>query len=413
MTHSLLRQRARQARGQTLLLFAFLVVVLILFTGLAIDFGLAYVTKAQLSKALDAAALAGVHNLTAGNRDDIARSAFALNYGSPGRDTGPVTPIVTLVTNPTTGQRRLQVSATTTINTFFIRVLPQWRTLTVSAAAEALRGRLIMSLVLDRSGSMALNGGWSALPPAVDAFIDMFDDAVDKAALITFASAVRVDVPMAQPFKTEIKNHVLRQQNQYVGATFAQGGLSLGYTEILNTPVQSGENPIKVAVFFTDGLTNVINDSLPWCVASTSLNFGGLDSGNAVGFFDPTTGTCVGAKNGSIGGCPGDPCPSTDRFTSQINGSLKSFTRANVTADAQFRALATATAMQQSGIVVYSIGLGNNVDVTFLQEVANDQASPIYNPNLPTGRALIAPTAADLQNVFQVIAADILSRLTR
>jgi hypothetical protein len=336
-----------------------------------------------------------------------------MNYGRPGRDVGPVTPTIAIVTNPTTGQRRMQVTATATINTFFIRILPQWRTLTVSAVAEALRGRLIMSVILDRSGSLANNGGWSKLPPALDTFIDLFDDNVDRAALITFASNLRVDVPMSRPFKSQIKAAVPRQQSQYVGATFAPGGLSAGYTQILNTPVPTGENPIKVAVFFTDGLTNVIDDSLNWCSAPTVINFGGLDTGTAVGFFNAATGTCVGSKGGSISGCPSDPCPKTSRFTSQINGSLKTFTRANVTADSQFRALATADAMQHSGVIVYSIGLGNNVDVTFLKHIANDQTSSSYDPTLPTGKALIAPTTNDLENTFKLIAADILSRLTR
>ncbi len=46
--------------GQALILFLFFSIVLILFVGLGLDLGFAYVTKAQLSKAIDAASLAAV-----------------------------------------------------------------------------------------------------------------------------------------------------------------------------------------------------------------------------------------------------------------------------------------------------------------------------------------------------------------
>ena len=53
------RRYRKQERGQILILCAICLIVLLLFVGLAIDFGLAYVTKARLGKAVDAAALTG------------------------------------------------------------------------------------------------------------------------------------------------------------------------------------------------------------------------------------------------------------------------------------------------------------------------------------------------------------------
>ena len=53
------RTRPRE-KGQTLLMFVFFMVVLIVFIGLGIDLGFAYITKAELSKGVDAAALAGM-----------------------------------------------------------------------------------------------------------------------------------------------------------------------------------------------------------------------------------------------------------------------------------------------------------------------------------------------------------------
>ncbi len=61
--------------GQVLLLFALLLPLLILFIGFGIDFGFAYFTKAEISKAADAAALAGMRNL---GRGQLQAQAMAL-----------------------------------------------------------------------------------------------------------------------------------------------------------------------------------------------------------------------------------------------------------------------------------------------------------------------------------------------
>ena len=70
----------------------------------------------------------------------------------------------------------MNVSATTTINTFFARILPSLQTLTVSDTAQSTRANVMMTLVLDHSGSMNKNGGAQALPPAVIDFLSYFSD---------------------------------------------------------------------------------------------------------------------------------------------------------------------------------------------------------------------------------------------
>ena len=68
--------------------------------------------------------------------------------------------------------------------------------------------------------------------------------------------------------------------------------------------------------------------------------------------------------------------------------------------------------------VAISVGLGTNVDKAFLQQIANDPSSSTYNPNLPAGMAMFArncPSStctADMQQIFQTIAAQILLSLT-
>jgi Flp pilus assembly protein TadG len=394
--------RATSQQGQVLPTFAVLLPLLIVFAGLGIDVGLAYVSQATLSKAVDAACLAGMRNLNRGTTEatTIAQSAFNLNYGSTARDANP--PVMNInFTTDANGDPIINVNATATIKTFFMRVLPQYRTLQVAANAQATRPKLIMSLILDRSGSMNLNGGASALPPAVQTFIGFFDDNIDQVAMVSFSSTSTIDVPIRTMFQLPIINAA--GSMKFGGATYAQGGLLNGQAQINSVPATG--NVVKIAVFFTDGWANTNQDVLA-CRPNKLVNYGGCSPPeNAVGwcsgfsFLDPNTGNSTS-------------CSAT-QFPSQQTGTMMALNITNISNDALYRAEQLANTMRSQGIVIYSIGLGDKISQTFLQELANDPNSPTFNPNQPVGEAVFAPNASDLQSVFQTIASKILLRLTR
>src|SRR5580704_6654014 len=164
----------RGEQGQTLLMFALFIIVLFVFIGLGVDLGFAYITRARLSKAVDSACLTGMRNLYQGQTlaGEVASNAFAINYGTSGRDVAP--PVLNITFSTVNSNPVVNVAATVSINTYFIRVLPQWRTLEVGSSGQATRTDVIMTLVLDRSGSMKSNGGSTSLGPAVDSFINQF-----------------------------------------------------------------------------------------------------------------------------------------------------------------------------------------------------------------------------------------------
>ncbi len=418
------RNRSREnERGQVVLLVAVCFTVMLLFMALAIDVGFAYVTKAKLSKAVDAACLTAMRNLAQGQTiaRTLAINSFNGNYKISSLD--QVSPTVTVsFSTDSYGQTLVNVNAAATIRTFFMRMLPNRRTLSVSDSAQATRGKLVMSLVLDRSGSMTNNGGSTALPPAVITFINYFDNSNDEVAMISFASNATIDVPIAYNFITPITNAVNAMRSKFTGGTFGPGGLTAAKTQNDSVPVLPGQNVVKVVVYFTDGYANTIQDKLSCSGTLTLYNYGGYDSGNTVDVFNPTTGTSLATYDGVSSWTPYNTClKNVTKFTSAINGQLKSLTRANVTADAKYRALQTATAMrtENPGMFIYSIGLGTNVDQAFLQQIANDPASSTYNPNQPEGQAVFASNypssqcSAQLQQVFQTIAAKILLRLTQ
>src|SRR5947209_12793918 len=72
--------RLRQPDGFALIYMAVVITVLLLFTGVAVDSGRAYVVKAQLTKAVDGAALAAARNLNSGSPKTEATIIFKANF---------------------------------------------------------------------------------------------------------------------------------------------------------------------------------------------------------------------------------------------------------------------------------------------------------------------------------------------
>lgn len=426
---------AKEDSGQILILVAIILPVLLLFTALAVDVGMAYITKANLSKSADAACLTGMKNLWQGHdtATTLAKHIFKANYGA-----NPPEPVVTFPSD-SYGNLQVQVTATTTVPTFFAQsALTFW---TVSNTAIATRGRLVMALVLDNSGSMGLNKGGPALKTAVPIFINYFDDSVDYAAMISYDSNASVPVTMRHTFKSLITSAV--GNFDFNGATFGTGGtyvasdgppLTLADNQINTIAVVSGQNLVRVAVYFTDGKTNTLQDTFS-CPASKLINFGGHDSDNGVDVLDPTSGTDWGtiATSGTYKGvllygnslyCKNGSNYVTT-FYSQQYKVQEGFTADKVTPESEYRALQTGGVMnaETPGTYIYTIGLGNAVNATFLTDLANDPASSKYNANLPAGQYFPVPDCSssttqakctqELQTAFQTIAAKVLLRLTQ
>jgi Flp pilus assembly protein TadG len=457
---------AKNDRGQTLLLYALMLSVLVLFAGLAIDAGRLYVTKAKLATAVDGACLTGMKNLAKGQTTAgaLATDMFYANYGA-----NPPTPAVTFPTD-IYGDQQVKVTATANVNTYFMQLLPVFATVPVSDTAVSTRGKLIMTIVLDRSGSMANNGGGVALQSAVPTFVNMFNDLTDNIAMVSFSSNSTINFPIGPNFQSSINTQVANME--FVGGTFGTGvgsGAVLSHTEgppmaladAQNTsvPIEPGENVIKVLVYFTDGLMNASQDNFH-CGGTTNnnltlINYGGYDTGgNYVGFFDPTcTPSTPASNNGCLNevghesewgycdgsaGCPngfpydanGDICKNAEgqavtTFLSQQTGLQTTFIRTNVTAETQWRAIQTANAMRTESPIptyIYTIGLGNLVSPStqaFLAQLANDPSYSTYISGQPAGLFQYVPDCpssactAELNTVFQTIAARVLLRLTQ
>ncbi|WP_017667756.1 pilus assembly protein TadG-related protein [Sandarakinorhabdus sp. AAP62] len=144
------RQKAR--RGSIALAGALMLLPLSLLAGMAIDFGRAWAAQDQLAQAVDAAALAGVRQLGAGDHDREARQFFTANMANVDDVT-----VSSLSIAPAADNQTLTVSASAGIATTFLALAgDDWQQLTISATARARRSTMAMelALVLDVSGEM-------------------------------------------------------------------------------------------------------------------------------------------------------------------------------------------------------------------------------------------------------------------
>jgi Flp pilus assembly protein TadG len=451
----------KSERGQIVIVLALVLPILILIAGLAIDVGILYATKAKLSTSVDAACLTAMKNLSLGQTTaaELGTGIFNANFGA-----NPPTPSVTFPID-THGGQQVKVTATAYVNTFFMQYLSQWASVPVGATAVATRGKLVMSIVLDRSGSMCGgtehcdtgvtgdNGG-EALKAAVPLFVGNFDNSAtgDELAMGSFSSNATVDYTINYSFKTPITNAV--NALSFTGGTFGTGAgtapiqsntmgapLSLAQVQNGSVPILPGQNIVKVIVYFTDGLMNTIQDKFH-CGGTTDqtltlINYGGHDSGSQVDFFDPTSATTDWGHYTSGTGFPytsgGAICKDINgnivtKFPSQSQGTQVTLSQSAVTADAKYRAIQTAIALRTESPVptyIFTIGLGTGVTTTtqaFLAQLANDPNYPAtYIKGQPAGLFFYIPSCtgsaltackSQLNTAFQTIAAKVLLRLT-
>src|SRR6476469_6863535 len=115
-------------RGFAMVYMAAVLTVLILFTGLAVDSGRAYVLKAQLTKAVDGAALGAARALNSGDPKGAATQIFRANFPAGYLGTSTVTDPTTdpnfykSAVNAVTGVNVVTVTASAVLPTTFMQL---------------------------------------------------------------------------------------------------------------------------------------------------------------------------------------------------------------------------------------------------------------------------------------------------
>jgi Flp pilus assembly protein TadG len=260
-------------RGFALIYTAGILTVMLLFAGLAVDAGRAYVVKAQLSKAVDGAALGAARMLNSGDPRGEASRIFTANFpsGYLGTDAGNPTAagnFYALSTDAQAGINTVTVTATATLPTTFMR-LATLDTVTIASTGEAQRRMVDLSLVLDVSGSIGWR--WGAVRDAARAFVNSFDRNGDRVSLIMFSDGARVpdQMPSSRGFnKTKVMADI---PNSLPGGSTAMAeGLYRGWDEVRAVP-RGQQSGLRVIVLFTDGSPNSVPGIYPGSTAARGL----------------------------------------------------------------------------------------------------------------------------------------------
>lgn len=248
-------------KGFALVYMAVSMTALVLFSGLAIDTGRAYVVKAQLTKAVDGAALGAARMLNSGDPRGEAERIFNANFPDGYLGTSSVTDAASdpgffdLDVIEDTGVNVVTVRATATVPTTFMR-LASFNQVTVSSAGEATRRMVDLSLVLDVSSSIGWR--WPYVRDAARAFVEAFDESSDRIALMTYSNGARVldAMPSSRGFdKTKVITDI--PQSLPGGSTAMVEGFYRGWDELRTVP-SGQQSGLRVIVLFTDGASNSV-----------------------------------------------------------------------------------------------------------------------------------------------------------
>jgi Flp pilus assembly protein TadG len=258
--------RSSKQAGFVLVYMAAGLTTLLLFSGLAVDSGRAYLVKSQLSKAVDGAALAAARNLNSGNPRQEAARVFQSNFPSGYLGTTSVTDpmadpdFFSSTVNAQSGTNTVHVRASATLPTTFMN-LSGTPSVLIGSEGEATRRMVDLSLVIDVSSS--IGSRWGAVRDAARTFVNGFDPLNDRFSLITFGNGARVldAMPAARGFdKTKVINDI--PNTLPGGSTNMVEGLYRGWDEVKSVPAgqQSG---LRVIVLFTDGASNSVPGDYP------------------------------------------------------------------------------------------------------------------------------------------------------
>lgn len=435
-------------KGAFLVIFALVLMVLLGFVALGIEGGRWYLVRAELSKSVDAGALAGAINIFTPYAiplaEDFAKENFQAGYvGTSGSGTPGSARFTASMGNH-------QVSVTGTVDA--MPVLAQLfgvTTIPVSATGVAQKNKVEIMLILDRSGSMGqpiskMNALKQAAVgncnnPQTAGFICHFQASqnTDKIGLISFATSARVDFGLNTDFFTPITNAVNAMNP--VGATNMDDALDQadglqGFTNQTGVPV--GQRVKQYVVFFSDGMPTALRDTFRYngtlydgivygVGPSGSANcrpadYSVMSVANVLNRPDSETNTYSGVGPATTGdgkasggsACPGpgttkwylfatNPVPgyTADSCGIPMNKLLPYFCQS-----ARQLALANAQVLKNSGVEIYTIGLGSlpYIDPAFLLSLSSG-----------SGYAYIAPTPTQLQAIFETIAKDIKLRLVQ
>jgi Flp pilus assembly protein TadG len=384
----------RDERGTVLGLVALCLVVIMGSVGLGLDLGRAYLQKVRLGRAVDAGALAAARALRDG--EEVARREALRVAAANGvaNGVGGITTSLIFGTNAR-GEATVSFTARQTVPTTFTLIMGIGA-LDVTARAVAAVPPVDVVLILDTSGSLASAGAFDELQQAAHDFVDNFDDHLDQMGLVSFQISAHDRFVLRDNFKIDVHNAINTMAS--AGDTNIGEGIRKARLQLMSASARA--NAAKIVVFFTDGRATAYRGT-----------FGGADRMLAV----YTTGTTVRGYFNNPDGLA--PYASASANGCKDVGSCFSLSGSQIRANAATYGTQQANLTRQEDILIYSIGLGNPAatdpllvpDMNYLRAVANENG--VSSSTQPKGKAYFAPSAAQLQAVFNEVSRDLIVRL--
>ncbi|NLW36488.1 vWA domain-containing protein [Syntrophorhabdus aromaticivorans] len=441
-------------RGAVIVIFALSLLVLIGFVAIGTEAGRWYHVKAELAKAVDAAALAGAANIS---NQTIDIQKLAINFGmenfQPGylgtaTDEGRVVSFTVTKSDETAG--KLTVTGSTTSVGILSRLFGV--TFTYVPAGDvgvARRNRVQIMLVLDRSGSMA-GTPLRNLKTAAKAFLEYYKDTQDedKIGLVTFATSISL-----RPPDTNFFDPITRSIDAMAatGATNAEDALAQAASVFPDQrPVPRADRIQQFIIFFTDGRPTAFrstflknNRTYDRVVMVTgncdsTCGYGGCNMYDRMGYPDnetldqtppysplptgdglPASGsprtlcrdhvnTYINTRWGSFSAYP-VPELGTEAYPAYCSISTTRFNGRNgyICRTARQMAVDHAAEAKERLIKIYTIGLGS-VDAGLLRCISSDNCEEKNN-----SYAYVTSSSSELERIFRRIASDIKLRLVQ
>lgn len=238
----------------------------------------------------------------------------------------------------------------------------------------------------------------------------------DQVSMVSFASDDTTDAARKKNFKASTHSQLRGWcRSKFDGGTYAMGGLVRGKSENDSYSPGTGENVLKVVVFFTDGRANSNQDTLS--CRGTPVRYGGCSLAEA------RLGFCSGVGFWYAANPKANVSCTTNHLPAQQPGNAGRLqpdfaAQADIPADAEYRVLQMANTRRAASsypTVFYVVGLGDDdtLNKPFLRQLANDVHSPQYNSRQPAGEALFTNDPSEPDKVFEEIASKIQLRLTQ
>lgn len=457
-------------RNGYVMVFGILMIALILIPamGLAIDVGLMYTVESVMSAAADAAAVAGARDLARGsnsaaqlaNAQATAIAYFNANFPSGYLWSKNLT-VSSVAATSQTAMRTVTTTASVDLPLIFLSML-HMSSQHISTSSTASRRDVNVMIVMDRSGSLAQSGSCAPLIAAAVGFVSKFAQTRDNVGLITFGTGSLVDAVPSTNFQPNVQN-ILNSVN-CTGATSSAQALWQGYDQLVQLNQTGALNAI---LFFTDGRPTAVTENFPVSSSSKCKTKGagaylqgvltvGFNSGNPdvpvnpFGLYVQTapvepvtsasdlqvlsgnaTKNCAFVSDQTAVSSDLAYAPLTDVWGNSLTATgylpttasssgldesipqnIQNFST-NAADHAALRIRSGAPDALQankslSGVVIYTIGLGN-IDQVLLERIAND---PTLTPNPVAagtqGKYYYAADASQLNQAFLQVASQML-----